>query len=39
MMPMVGAFAEFERAMLRNEPRRVWILLVGKDPSAAVLQS
>jgi hypothetical protein len=30
MMQMVGAFAEFEKAILR-ERRQVWILLVGKD--------
>lgn len=36
MMQMIGAFAEFERAMLRSERRRVWILLVGKDASAGV---
>ena len=34
MMQMVGAFAEFERAMLRNEPRRDWMLLAKRDESA-----
>ena len=30
MMQMVGAFAEFERAMLRSGPRPVWTLPVGR---------
>src|SRR3954451_9680034 len=39
MMQMVGAFAEFERAMLRDERRRVWILPVGKGELVDVRQS
>jgi len=38
MMQMVGAFAEFERAMIR-ERRQVWILPVGEDALAGVRQS
>jgi DNA invertase Pin-like site-specific DNA recombinase len=34
MMQMVGAFAEFERAMLRERTKAVWIPPVGKDASA-----
>src|ERR1700737_4358393 len=34
MMQMVGAFAEFERAMLRERTKVVWIPPVGKDASA-----
>src|ERR1700738_4792918 len=34
MMQMVGAFAEFERAMLKERTKVVWIPPVGKDASA-----
>ena len=39
MMQMVGAFAEFERAMLRERTRRVWILPVERDASVDDRQS
>jgi hypothetical protein len=38
-MQMVGAFAEFERAMLRERTRRVWIRPVGKDASVGAGQN
>jgi DNA invertase Pin-like site-specific DNA recombinase len=36
MMQMVGAFAEFERAMLRERTKPVWKPLAAKGESADV---
>jgi DNA invertase Pin-like site-specific DNA recombinase len=40
MLQMLGSFAEFKRAMLRERTTRwVWKALAGKDPSAAAVRS